>query len=166
MKKLNNLTRMALTRVSKAACVLLLSAIGSLAAAAGSSEIKMTVSATILKRATLQVVEQPSSVVVTAADVARGYVDVLQTAQLAVKSNSSAGYMLVFSSHSEFVRQTRVRGLGNEVQLGASGGVVPQTGASQGITHASHALGFRFELTESARQGTYPWPVQVSVVPM
>ena len=39
-------------------------------------EIKVTVTATILKHASLHVLAQPASLVVTAGDLARGYVDV------------------------------------------------------------------------------------------
>jgi hypothetical protein len=133
---------------------------------ANGSEVKLSVTATILKRASLKVLDQPSAVVITAADIAKGYVDIPGSAQLAVKSNSAVGYMLVFTSQGDFVRQTRVRGLGNDVQLGAAGGVVPLAPAAWGVTNTTMALGFRFELSDSARQGTYAWPVQMSIVPM
>jgi hypothetical protein len=74
--------------------------------------------------------------------------------------------MLVFASEGDFVRHIRVIGLGNEVQIGAGGGVVPQSGSAQSVTHATLELGFRFELAANARQGTYAWPVQMSVVPI
>src|SRR5665647_595595 len=85
---------------------------GPLAAAAGSNEAKLMVSATILKHASLQILAQPASVVVTAADIARGYVDAPSPAQVAVKSNTQGGYMLMFESQGEFFRQTLVKGLG------------------------------------------------------
>jgi hypothetical protein len=135
-------------------------------AAAGSSEAKLTVSATILKRANLKVLAQPGSVVVTASDIARGYVDVSTPAQVAIQSNSSVGYMLEFASEGDFVRQTLVRGLGNDVQLSPAGGAVMQPSAGTGITKTTLALGFRFLLSESAQQGTYSWPMRLSVTPL
>lgn len=148
------------------ACALALLPMAPTSASAGGDTTKLTVTATIAKHASLKVLSQPAAVVVTAADIARGYVDVPGSAQLAVRSNSMAGYMLVFASDGDFIRQTRVRGLGNDVQLGVGGGLVPQAAAAQGVTHAVLALGFRFELSDTARQGTYLWPVQISVVPI
>ncbi len=130
------------------------------------NEVSLPVTATVAKRATLKVLAQPATVVITAADITRGYVEVSGLAQVAIRSNSQAGYMIVFASEGDFVRHMRVRGLGNEVQIGAGGGVVPQSGSAQGVTQATLALGFRFELAANAQQGTYAWPVQMSVVPI
>ena len=137
-----------------------------LQAVASSGENKLQVSATILKHASLQVMAQPSSVVVTAADIARGYVDVPSPAQVAVQSNTQGGYVLMFESQGEFLRQTLVKGLGTDVQLSASGGGVAQRGAGRGMSKTLLDLGFRFILSESARQGVYAWPMRLSVTPL
>ncbi len=154
--------------IRNAARAVALAALGLAAMPPGvaASEARLPVTATIAKRATLKVLAQPATVVITDADIARGYVDVPGRAQVTIRSNSQAGYMLVFASEGDFVRHTRVSGLGREVQIGAAGGIVPQSGAAQGVTHATLELGFRFELAAGARQGTYAWPVQMSVVPI
>lgn len=133
---------------------------------AAADQLKLPVSATIAKRATLKVLAQPATVVISAADIARGYVDVPGRAQVAIRSNSPQGYMLVFANDGDFVRHTRVRGLGNEIQIGPGGGIVPQGGSAHGVTQATLELGFRFELDPNARQGTYSWPVQISIAPI
>jgi hypothetical protein len=161
----NGWTRTAQLAIFSAVVLALLGGLGP-AAAAGSAETKLTVTATILKRASLKVLAQPSSVVVTAADVARGYVDVSAPAQVAVQSNSSSGYMLEFSSEGDFMRQTLVKGLGTDVQLSPAGGAVMQRSSSSGVTRTTLALGFRFLLSESAQQGTYSWPMRLSVTPL
>jgi hypothetical protein len=138
--------------------------VASLPATAGSAEAKLTVSATILKRTTLKVLAQPSAVVVTANDIARGYVDVPTPAQVAIQSNAPDGYLLDFESEGDFMRQTLVRGLANDVQLSPAGGAIAQRGA--GVTRITLALGFRFLLSESARQGTYSWPMRISATPL
>ena len=130
------------------------------------ADTKLTVTATILKRASLQVLAQPSSVLVTAADLARGYVDVPAASQVAVRSNAPAGYLLEFASQGNFMRQILVRGLETEVQLSPAGGMVSQRAASKGVTKSTLALGFRFFLSESAQEGTYAWPMRLSVVPL
>lgn len=127
-------------------------------------EAKLLVSATVMKQASLQVLTQPATVVVTAADIARGYVEVLAPAQFAVQSNSRNGYLLMFGSEGEFLRQTLVRGLGNDVQLdGIGGGVAQQSAGGSGITKAVLALTFRFILSDVAKQGVYAWPMRLSV---
>lgn len=154
--------------VRRAALAVAVAALGLTAMPPGvaANELGLAVTATIAKRATLKVLAQPATVVVTAADIARGYVEVPGRARVAIRSNSQAGYMFVFSSEADFVRHMRVSGLGNEVQIGAGGGVVPQSGSAQGVTQATLELGFRFELAANAREGTYAWPVHMSVVPI
>lgn len=135
-------------------------------AAAEGGKAKLEVSATIAKHASLKILSRPPVIVVTQADLERGYVDAPVPAQLAVRSNSQAGYLLVFEGHADFVRQTRVTGLGNELQFGPAGGGVPQAAAGRGMASRTLDLGFRFLLSESARAGTHAWPLQVSVVPL
>ena len=133
---------------------------------AETGESKLMVSATILKHASLQILTQPSAVVVTADDIARGYVDLSNSAKLAVQSNTQGGYMLMFESQGEFLRQTLVKGLDNDVQLNASGGGVAQRAPGRGMHKTMLDLGFRFILSESARQGVYAWPLRLSVTPL
>lgn len=133
---------------------------------ATADQAKVTVSATVLKHASLKVLAQPASIVITPEDVARGYVDVAAPAQVAIKSNSPGGYMLEFANEGDFMRQIQVRGLATDLQLGVAGGAVMQPGAASGITRATLDLGFRFLLAQSARPGTYPWPVHLSVTPI
>ena len=135
-------------------------------AAADTSEASLTVSANVPKRASLKVSGQPSSVLITEADLARGYVDAPAPIQVAIQSNSPAGYMLVLAGQGDFVRQARMRGLESEVQVGANGGVIPQRSNGRGVLRATMELKFRFILAKSARQGEHPWPMQLSVVPL
>lgn len=125
----------------------------------------LSVSATIAKRATLKVLAQPASLLVTDADLTRGYVEVASPVQVAVQSNSTAGYLLVFESLGDLVSNAQVRGLGDDIQLGASG-VVPRAAAGAGVGRATHNLVFRFMLSSSAQLGRHAWPMQISVLPM
>ena len=135
-------------------------------ASAETGESKLLVSATVLKHASMQILTQPSAVVVTAADIARGYIDVSNSAKLAVQSNTQGGYMVMFESQGEFLRQTLVKGLDNDVQLSAYGGGVAQRASGRGMHKTMLDLGFRFILSESARQGVYAWPLRLSVTPL
>ena len=129
-------------------------------------ELKFAVSATVNKHASLKVLIQPSSVVVTAADIAKGYVDVPAAASVQVHSNTQDGYLLMFESQGEFMRQTVVKGLANDVQISAAGGGVAQNTAGRGMRQAQLHLGFRFVLAKSAQKGVYPWPMHLSVTPL
>jgi hypothetical protein len=133
-------------------------------APADSQQAKLTVSATVLKRATLKVVAQPSSVVVTASDLARGYVDVPASAHLEIRSNTPDGYLLEFASEGGFLREILVTGLASQVQLSPAGGMVMQP--SDGARVTTLHLGFRFFLAQSAGTGTYAWPMRVFVTPI
>lgn len=124
------------------------------------------VSATVLKRASVKVLAQPTFIEITADDISRGYVDIPPVTRLDVQSNSLDGYTLDFTHEGEFARQIVVIGLGTEVQLGVGGGRVTQPAAGIGVTRKILALGFRFVLANGARQGAYPWPVRVSVAPL
>lgn len=136
------------------------------AACAQSDETKLTVSATVLKYASLKVLAQPGSVVVTAADITRGYVDVPAPASVQVQTNTQNGYLLMFDNQGEFMRQILVKGLANDVQIGVAGGGVAQNTAGQGMRRAQLDLGFRFVLASSAQEGIYPWPMRMSVTPL
>lgn len=152
--------------VQVAMCSALALSLLGMPATATAGDVKLTVSATVLKHASLNVLAQPSSVVVTEADISRGYVDVPTPAQVAIKSNTAGGYLLEFASQGDFMRQILVRGLANDVQLSPAGGAVMRPSSGTGVTKTTLALGFRFVLAESARQGTYPWPIRLSVTPL
>lgn len=130
-----------------------------------SGTANVAVTATVLKRANLNVLAQPATVEITAADIARGYVDVPAATRVEIKSNSPQGYMLMFEGNSDFVRQTQVRGMGNAVQFGASGGGIFQRWSGHGVDKAVVELGFRFILAEGVSPGTHAWPMQLSVMP-
>jgi hypothetical protein len=166
MRKLNNgWTRTAHLAIFSTLVLTLLGGSG-IATAAGSAEAKLSVTATILKRASLKMLAQPASVVITAADIARGYVDVPAAAQVAIRSNTRTGFMLEFASQGDFMSQILVSGLGSDVQLSPAGGIVTQSSAATGVTQKILALGFRFRLAESAQEGVYPWPMRVSIAPL
>jgi hypothetical protein len=152
-------------RVMAALLVLGAAAMGGPVAAEGAaSKLMMTV--TVAKKASLEILSQPPALVVTEEDVARGYVEVASPAQLAVRSNSQSGYVLMFEHRGDFARETLVRGLSNDVQLGSGGGVVPQPAAGRGMSRTTLDLGFRFALSKAVTPGVHPWPLQVSVAPL
>ncbi len=135
-------------------------------ASAGLNEASLLVAATVARHASVQVLAQPLSVLVTAADIGRGYVDAIGLTRLVVHSNTHDGYMLMFENQGDFLRQALVKGLDSDVQLSASGGGVAQRAPGRGMRKNVLELGFRFVLSDSARQGVYAWPLRLSVTPL
>jgi hypothetical protein len=149
------------------ACALMGAALMPVSVQAGSKSrsVTLSVSATIPKHASVSVLSQPTTVEITRADLARGFVDVSGTA-LAIRCNSRSGYMLTFDTRGDFVRQTQVQGIGNDVQIGSGGGVIARPAEGRGMGKATLALNYHFVLSDSAQAGTYGWPIQVSVTPL
>jgi hypothetical protein len=135
------------------------------AAAHAAGHATLHVSATVLKRASLQLLSQPSRVVITDADIARGYVDVSDPLQLAIICNSASGYLLDFATVTDFAQNISIRGLANEVQLSPAGGLVARPASAPDVTRETLTLSFRFVLSRSVQPGIYHWPVRVFVVP-
>ncbi|GAB4369023.1 MAG: hypothetical protein Kow00128_14860 [Deltaproteobacteria bacterium] len=129
---------------------------------AGSSSARIRVSATVLPRTTVTVHAQPHALIVTPADVRRGYVEVPRASRIELASNDPRGYLLVFEplgGPESPVREAIVDGLDRQIQVGPGGGFVPRPFV-RGVVSAE--LSFRFVLAEDARPGRYPWPVMLS----
>ena len=161
-----SVTRACQSTVKILALAALLFVTGLTGVCAQSDQIKLVVSASISKHASLKVLTQPAAVVVTAADITRGYVDVPAPASVQVQTNTQNGYLLTFDNQGEFMRSILVKGLANDVQIGLAGGGVAHNTAGQGMRRAQLDLGFRFILASSAQEGVYPWPVRLSVTPL
>jgi hypothetical protein len=133
------------------------------AVAAGTKET-MTITARVLERTNLRVVSQVAELVITDADIRRGYVEIPAATQIAVRTNNPAGYLLQFESGAEIERLFRsveVTAMGRNIQLAPQGGWVPMP-YTRG--EAALALGYRFTLSEKAAPGVYPWPLMVSTI--
>lgn len=132
-----------------------------------SNTAKVTVTATVLQRASIKFVYQMQELIVTNADIFRGYVDIRDATRIEVKNNSPDGYMIVFDGVNgpvDMFKQIHVQGLGRDVQIDSNGGwiVLP----SEGPATVTKEMGYRFDLSDNARPGTYMWPLALSVRPI
>jgi hypothetical protein len=121
----------------------------------------MQVSVVVVASAKLQTNYQAKQIEISAADVARGQVEVFAASRFSVLTNRGSGYSIRLDPVGNVFESVHVDGLGTAVELGADGGAIVQRG-----THASnltHELSFRFILHPDTRPGTYPWPLQLSV---
>lgn len=140
-----------------------LSSLVSSAEAAQSSAV-MQVSATVIANARLQTSHQTTRLEITAADVARGYMEVPGASRFSVITNSRSGYVIEFHPLATWFESVQVTGMGSGAQLGAAGGSIVQRGVLP--SKLAHELSFRFSLRPDAQPGSYPWPLLLSVRPL
>ena len=129
-----------------------------------SADVSISVTASVRPLATLKVLNQPGEVVITYADITRGYVDVAAPSRLQIRNNSPAGYLMVFEYSERAFSEVRVTGLGTDVvfRSGASWVARPYAGKGPSIVE----LRYRFLLSKNVEPGTYAWPVKTSVEPL
>lgn len=114
--------------------------------------------------AKIELQSAPSSLDISAADVRRGYVDVMQPTQFVVRSNSPNGYALEVLTVAPVLSSMIVEGLSSDLALGKDGGTIVQRWQKPQAVNLS--LKFRFELLPELGVGTYPWPVRLAVRPL
>jgi len=106
----------------------------------------------------------PAGLDISAADLRRGYIEVMQPIQVTVRSNSPNGYALEVLTVAPVLTSMIVEGLNSELALGAEGGTVVQRWQKPQAVNLS--LKFRFELAPGLSAGSYPWPVRLAVRPL
>jgi hypothetical protein len=134
------------------------------AAGATESDTRLAVSARVLRHVRMQVVAQPQVLVVTEADVRRGWVEAPAPMQVSVQSNSQDGYSLSLTNVGPFVRSAQVGGLGGVHRLHTEPLALHRPMPGPGVKRDVVDLSFRFELAPETRHGTYAWPIQVAVL--
>ncbi len=133
----------------------------------GTSRARVTVTARVLAHTSIKFLYQAPELVVTNADISRGYVEIHDASRIELKNNNPDGYMLVFEGTNgqvNLVKEIQVQGLGREVQIDQYGGwiVLP----NEGLAPVTKELSYRFVLSEKAQPGSYMWPLTLSVRPM
>jgi hypothetical protein len=133
---------------------------------AGAKDVHSDFSVSVIVRpvAGIQLQSAPSGLDISAADLRRGYIDVMQPTQLTVRSNSPNGYVLEILTVAPVLSSMIVEGFNSELALGAEGGTIVQRWQKPQAVNLS--LKFRFELAPGLRLGNYPWPVRLAVRPL
>ncbi len=132
--------------------------------AAVTARAQMPVGATVLARALIAEEQSPAVLEVSAADVARGYVDVRGATRLTVANTSPYGFALDVWPAVPVFRALVVGGLGAEARLGDDGGAIVQRGQRGAALPLT--LDLRFQLAPGVAPGRYPWPLRYSVHPL
>ena len=149
------------------ACAVLLAGLVGTGAAtdlrAGSSS-GVVVGATVRAYARLLDADLPATVVVTDADIERGFVEIVESSEIEVRTNSRRGYVLELRTDGDLpLILTEIEGLGATRTLGPQGGSVNRT--TRGYTTERLALTWRLHLGAEAAPGTYAWPFRLTVRP-
>jgi hypothetical protein len=134
--------------------------------AAGARDVHSDFSVSVIVRpmANIEMQSAPSSLDISATDLRRGYVEVMQPTQFTVRSNSPNGYALEVLTVAPLLSSMIVEGLNSDLALGKDGGTIVQRW--QKPQAVSLSLKFRFELVPGLSMGTYPWPVRLAVRPL
>lgn len=129
----------------------------------GSSGATINVTAKVLERTSMKIINQAQGFVITATDIMRGYVAIPVASRVNVISNNPHGYFLMFEvmgSPNNIISSISVDVGGREVRLSPNGGLIHQPFIRAGVTTD---LSYRFELYRDAKPGTYRWPLMVSI---
>ena len=106
----------------------------------------------------------PAPLLITTADLARGFVDLPYPLRLHVYSNSRAGFALDMATQSPWFSAVAIDGLDTQVTLGGEGGTIVQRG--QAAPSRALALRMRFRLKPGLVPGLYAWPLQLRTRPL
>jgi len=118
----------------------------------------------IQRLTSLKVVFQTQELVITHADILRGYVEIQSAEHIEIQNNNLSGYLLVFEGLNGLFQEVVVKGLGDEVSITSDGGWVAQP--YNGRDPVMIKLSYKFILSEKAQPGTYTWPLIVYASPI
>lgn len=122
---------------------------------------RLAVTARIATFFQLHVGFQSPSLIVSDADVARGYIDIDAATSFTVTTNTFDPYVVDFRAINPVFSAVLVSGLEAPIQIGPEGGSAVFSAPHGRVT--SHWFSYRFVLRKELAPGTYPWPLQISV---
>lgn len=132
-------------------------------AQAGTARAEIAVSVRVMARTLINSESSPRQLEVSAADVARGYVEVQGATHLLVTNTNRRGYLLSVWPQAQVFSTVVVRSGDSQAELGADGGEIFEGRWGQMVPLA---LDFRFMLAPDVKPGVYPWPVKFQASPL
>ncbi len=121
----------------------------------------LLVSARVVPVVQYNVLHQENTITVTAEDINRGYIDVENAVIYRIKTNSRNGHLLVYSRDTSLFKEIFILGNHYVQTMSGSWGEIPMP--YQGNHYFTKELGFRFQVTENMKPGTYPWPLAITL---
>ena len=141
--------------------MLLLALVAGSGAYAETRQAQFLVRVTVPPHATIEPIEQPANLQLSATDVARGYKDV--TARYLVDSNSRRGFLLRLTQRIGLTQHVEVDGLAAPLVLREETVEVYHPHASEPL---DLELDYRLVLEPDAQPGNYELPVHLSATPL
>ena len=129
-------------------------------AQAGTARADIQVSVTLMARTLIDSESSPRQLEVSAADVARGYVEVQGATSLLVTNTNRRGYVLSVWPQVQVFSTVVVRSGDSQAELGADGGEIFERRWGKMLPLP---LDFRFTLAPGVKPGVYPWPLRFQV---
>jgi hypothetical protein len=148
--------------------IALLLATGPGMAHARETQARLAVTATVSPVVRIEAESVPRAFDVSAADIAKGYVDVIEPVRVRVHSNGP-GYALDVVTVAPLISAMIIRGPGGEQRLGGEGGTWVERWAAAAMPHAGTAetvMHLRLILAPNLAAGRYPWPLRMLVRPL
>jgi hypothetical protein len=118
----------------------------------------------IQRLTSLKVLLQTQELVITEADILRGYIEIKSAEHIEIQNNNLAGYLLVFEGLNGLFKEVVVKGLGDEITIDSDGGWFAQP--YNGRDPVMIELSYKFILSEKAQPGTYGWPLVLYASPI
>jgi hypothetical protein len=118
---------------------------------------QFTVGVRVQPSAALDVLEEPATVTLTAADVALGYRDV--PVRYRVRHNDRRGYLLRIAPYAGIAGRVELHGLADGLDVPQEGIALHRPGTP---FEQELAFAFRVVLDPSAVPGTFEWPLRVA----
>jgi hypothetical protein len=143
--------------------VILCALIGVPGIGADAVRTSLRVGATVAPQAQLSA-SLPASVIVTAGDIGRGFVDVPGASRLDIRTNAHAFALDVVPLTAPFTA-VEISGLEQRMEFGSDGGSIVRRTANTSRP-VTLALRYRLLLDASAAPGAYAWPVRFTVRPL
>lgn len=112
----------------------------------------------------LRILFHHSELVVTYADILKGYVDVPVAARLEIQNTNLSGYMVIFHGLTTPFRKVVVKGFDKDIVVDTYGGSVIQP--YHGRDPLLLELSYRVVLSKKIRPGTYAWPLTIAISPI
>jgi hypothetical protein len=132
---------------------------------ANETNTSMRVSVRVPPRVQLQT-DAPTQLSVTAADLARGYVELPEPLRVTIRSNFAGGVALDVRAMRWMFSSIHLRGDDLHASLPGEGGAIALRNATNEPASITQQWRVRFDLNPQLPPGTYRWPLLLDVQPL
>ncbi len=134
-------------------------------AAAGEKKARaeIQVRALVLNVMNVKVVAQPNTLTLESRHIEQGYIDIDNASALLITSNNPQGFMMSMTYDANLVARASAKLGGNHpAALEGQGTIAVRT---QQVRDEPMRVSYRLFLSQSARAGSFPWPVALNFMP-